>query len=230
MYLIYRNYIVLFFLFFFSACSYAGGVALAATRIIYPSDAKQTSITINNTDKKLRFLVQSWIDDSHDQKTNEFIVTPPLFVSKPDSENTLRIIYAGKALPDDKESLFWLNTKSIPEIDREDIKDKNVLQLAVLSRIKIFIRPQGLTFKTEDIPNSIGFNMSGKDLIIKNPSPYYVTLINLKIGNDKLNSTMIPPMGSIEMKVNNFNYSQVSYQTINDYGASTPIIIKTIGK
>lgn len=174
--------------------------------------------------------MQSWIDDSNDQKTNEFIVTPPLFVSKPDSENTLRIIYAGKALPDNKESLFWLNTKSIPEIDREDIKDKNVLQLAVLSRIKIFIRPQGLTFKTEDIPNSIGFNLSGKDLIIKNPSPYYVTLINLKIGNDKLNSAMIPPMGSIEMKVNNFNYNQVSYQTINDYGASTPIIIKTIGK
>lgn len=230
MYLIYRNYIVLFFLFLFSSWAYAGGVALAATRIIYPSDAKQTSITINNTDKKLRFLVQSWIDDSNDEKTNEFIVTPPLFVSKPDSENTLRIIYAGKTLPDDKESLFWLNTKSIPEIDREDIKDKNILQLAVLSRIKIFIRPQGLTFKTEDIPSSIEFKISGKDLIIKNPSPYYVTLINLKIDDEKLNSTMVPPMGTIDININKFNYNQISYQTINDYGASTPIIIKTIGK
>ncbi len=101
-------------------------------------DAKQTSITLNNTDKRLRFLVQSWIDDSQDQKSNEFIVTPPLFVSKPESENKLRIIYAGKALPNDRESLFWLNTKAIPEIEREEIKDKNILQLAVLSRIKFY--------------------------------------------------------------------------------------------
>ena len=106
MHLISKHFIALFFLFSFSSLSYAGGVALAATRIVYPMDAKQTSITLNNTDKRLRFLVQSWIDDSQDQKSNEFIVTPPLFVSKPESENKLRIIYAGKALPNDRESLF----------------------------------------------------------------------------------------------------------------------------
>ncbi|WP_239505925.1 fimbria/pilus periplasmic chaperone, partial [Proteus mirabilis] len=128
-------------------------------------DAKQTSITLNNTDKRLRFLVQSWIDDSQDQKSNEFIVTPPLFVSKPESENKLRIIYAGKALPNDRESLFWLNTKAIPEIEREEIKDKNILQLAVLSRIKIFIRPQGLNFNIEDVPNSLEFKKSQGNII-----------------------------------------------------------------
>ncbi|WP_337236708.1 fimbria/pilus periplasmic chaperone [Proteus faecis] len=230
MYLIYRNYIILFFLFCFSSFSNAGGVALAATRIIYPMDAKQTSITINNTDKKLRFLIQSWIDDNDDKKTNEFIVTPPLFVSKPESENKLRIIYAGKILPADRESLFWLNMKAIPEIEREEIKDKNILQLAVLSRIKIFVRPQGLVFRTEDVPNSIEFISSGQKLTIKNPTPYYATLINIKIGEEKLNSTMVPPKGSIEIKVNNPSYNQISYQTINDYGASTPIIIKKVSK
>ncbi|MCT6516192.1 MULTISPECIES: fimbria/pilus periplasmic chaperone [Enterobacterales] len=230
MYLMYRNYIFLFFLFCFSSFSYAGGVALAATRIIYPMDAKQTSITINNTDKKLRFLVQSWIDDNNDKKTDEFIVTPPLFVSKPESENKLRIIYAGKVLPTDRESLFWLNTKAIPEIEREDIKDKNILQLAVLSRIKIFIRPQGLEFKTEDIPNSLEFIYSQGGIVINNPTPYYATLINIKLGDERLNSTMVPPKGSIEIKINNPSYNQISYQTINDYGASTPTIIKKVGK
>ena len=42
------------------------------------------------------------------------------------------------------------------------IKDKNILQLAVLSRIKIFVRPQGLVFRTEDVPNSIEFISSEK--------------------------------------------------------------------
>ncbi|HGN0312018.1 TPA: fimbria/pilus periplasmic chaperone [Proteus mirabilis] len=193
-------------------------------------DAKQTSITLNNTDKKLRFLVQSWIDDSQDQKSNEFIVTPPLFVSKPESENKLRIIYAGKALPNDRESLFWLNTKAIPEIEREEIKDKNILQLAVLSRIKIFIRPQGLNFNIEDVPNSLEFKKSQGNIIVNNPSPYYATLINLEADNEQLNSIMVPPMGTVMIKVSKPNYSQISYQTINDYGASTPKVTKQIGK
>jgi len=193
-------------------------------------DAKQTSITLNNTDKRLRFLVQSWIDDSQDQKSNEFIVTPPLFVSKPESENKLRIIYAGKALPNDRESLFWLNTKAIPEIEREEIKDKNILQLAVLSRIKIFIRPQGLNFNIEDVPNSFEFKKSQGNIIVNNPSPYYATLINLEADNEQLNSIMVPPMGTVMIKVSKPNYSQISYQTINDYGASTPKVTKQIGK
>ncbi|HEK2041944.1 TPA: fimbria/pilus periplasmic chaperone [Proteus mirabilis] len=230
MHLISKHFIALFFLFSFSSLSYAGGVALAATRIVYPMDAKQTSITLNNTDKRLRFLVQSWIDDSQDQKSNEFIVTPPLFVSKPESENKLRIIYAGKALPNDRESLFWLNTKAIPEIEREEIKDKNILQLAVLSRIKIFIRPQGLNFNIEDVPNSLEFKKSQGNIIVNNPSPYYATLINLEADNEQLNSTMVPPMGTVMIKVSKPNYSQISYQTINDYGASTPKVTKQIGK
>lgn len=230
MHLISKHFIALFFLFSFSSLSYAGGVALAVTRIVYPMDAKQTSITLNNTDKRLRFLVQSWIDDSQDPKSNEFIVTPPLFVSKPESENKLRIIYAGKALPNDRESLFWLNTKAIPEIEREEIKDKNILQLAVLSRIKIFIRPQGLNFNIEDVPNSLEFKKSQGNIIVNNPSPYYATLINLEADNEQLNSIMVPPMGTVMIKVSKPNYSQISYQTINDYGASTPKVTKQIGK
>lgn len=230
MYLAYRNYIVLFFIFCYSSLSYAGGVALAATRIIYPSEAKQTSITLSNTDNKLRFLIQSWVDNSDDKKSNDFIITPPLFVSKPNSENTLRIIYAGKELPKDRESLFWLNTKSIPEIEREEIKDKNVLQLAVLSRIKIFVRPDSLKFNLNDIPNSLEFKFSGHDMVIKNPSPYYVTLVNLHLGNEKLNSVMVPPMETVNIRVNNQDHNKISYQIMNDYGASTPVIIKTIEK
>lgn len=74
MHLISKHFIALFFLFSFSSLSYAGGVALAATRIVYPMDAKQTSITLNNTDKRLRFLVQSWIDDSQDQKVMNLLL------------------------------------------------------------------------------------------------------------------------------------------------------------
>lgn len=77
----------------------AAGIALGATRVIYPSAAKQTSLAISNSDTQERYLVNSWIENNAEQKEKTFIVTPPLFVSEPKSENTLRIIYAGQPLP-----------------------------------------------------------------------------------------------------------------------------------
>ncbi|MCP0723179.1 fimbria/pilus periplasmic chaperone, partial [Salmonella enterica subsp. enterica serovar Montevideo] len=35
----------------------AGGIALGATRVIYPSAAKQTSLAISNSDTQERYLV-----------------------------------------------------------------------------------------------------------------------------------------------------------------------------
>ena len=70
----------------------SGGIALGATRVIYPADAKQTSLSISNSDTKERYLVNSWIENSAGAKEKSFVVTPPLFVSEPKSENTLRII------------------------------------------------------------------------------------------------------------------------------------------
>lgn len=45
------------FLTLFVSCSAqaAGGIALGATRVIYPAEAKQTSLAISNSDTKERF-------------------------------------------------------------------------------------------------------------------------------------------------------------------------------
>ncbi len=97
----------------------SGGIALGATRVIYPADAKQTSLAITNSNKKERYLINAWIENANGQKEKTFAVTPPLFVSEPDSENTLRIIYAGPALPADRESLFYMNVKAIPSVSKK---------------------------------------------------------------------------------------------------------------
>ena len=39
----------------------AGGISLGATRVIYPADAQQTSLSISNIGDKERFLVNPWI-------------------------------------------------------------------------------------------------------------------------------------------------------------------------
>ncbi|UDJ81215.1 type 1 fimbria chaperone FimC [Kosakonia oryzae] len=201
----------------------AGGIALGATRVIYPANAKQTSLSITNSDSKERFLVNSWIENSRGEKEKAFVVTPPLFVSEPKSENTLRIIYAGQPLPTDRESLFWMNVKAIPSVDKASLNGKNVLQLAILSRIKLFVRPQALPGLAEDAPGLLQFSRVDQRLKITNPSAYYITLVNLQVGKQKLDNVMVAPKSSSQLLLPPDAMGNVSFQTVNDYGAVTSV-------
>jgi len=203
--------------------SWAGGIALGSTRVVYPADARQVSLAVNNSDEHNRYLIQTWVENEAGKKTEDFIVTPPLFVSKPKSENTLRIIYSGEKLPQDRETLYWLNNKAIPSINKDEAKDNNVLQIAILARIKLFVRPAGLTEKSADAPSMLNFNRSGDSLNISNGSPFYVTLVNMSIGGRNVDTTMVPPKSSARVALPKGMVTGIlSYQTINDYGANTP--------
>lgn len=201
----------------------AGGIGLGATRVIYPADAKQTSLSITNSDTKERYLVNSWVENNLGAKDKSFIVTPPLFVSEPKSENTLRIIYVGPPLPVDRESIFWMNVKAIPSVDKNTVDSSNVLQLAILSRIKLFVRPKNLQMQPEEALKQVRFSRSGEHLSIHNPSPYYVSTVNLKVGKEKLPNTMVAPKSVAQVAVPAGAQGGVSFQTVNDYGAVTPV-------
>ncbi|WP_435947294.1 fimbria/pilus periplasmic chaperone [Dryocola sp. BD586] len=122
----------------------SGGVVLGGTRIIYPAGQKETSISAHNTSEDSRFMVQSWVEDSDGNKAKDFIVTPPLYVSNPQSENTLRLMYAGPKLPSDRETLYYLVSKAIPAVDKNAVEGKNLLILSAATRIKLFVRPAGI--------------------------------------------------------------------------------------
>lgn len=200
----------------------SGGIALGATRVIYPADAKQTSLAITNSNKQERYLINAWIENDRGQKEKTFAVTPPLFVSEPDSENTLRIIYAGPQLPADRESLFFMNVKAIPSVNKANMEGKNVLQLAILSRIKLFVRPKNLAMPPEEALSQLRFERAGNQLKISNASPYYVTLVNLQLGGQKLENIMIAPKNSAQQALPAGASGALSWQSVNDYGAITP--------
>ncbi|PWC11008.1 fimbria/pilus periplasmic chaperone [Brenneria corticis] len=205
-----------------SLAAKAGGVELGATRVIYPAGAAQSSLAIINTDNKTPFLIQSWVEDNSEKKSADFVVTPPLFVAKPSGENTLRIMYVGGELPTDRESVYWMNVKAIPSVDRNAIQNKNVLQLAVQSRIKLFVRPEGLAQSPSDAPAQLRFHRQADSLAITNPTPYFVTLVNFNIGTRKLPNTMVPPKGNASVALSADARGEVTFQSVNDYGANTP--------
>lgn len=206
-----------------SAVNAEGGISLGATRVIYPAEAKQTSLAVNNSDNNSRFLINSWIEDEQGQKVKTFAVTPPLFVSEPNSENTLRIIYVGPPLPGDRESLFWLNVKAIPSVEKESLAGKNVLHLAILSRIKLFVRPSTLTDPVQEAPEALSFALEGNTLKIANASSYYLSLVNMHINQRKVNNVMVAPKKSTQVALPPDARGDLTFQTVNDYGAVTPV-------
>lgn len=100
--------------FLFSAVAQAG-IVMGGTRVIYHEGKREASISVTNADNHSPYLVQSWVENyaEADKSPVPFIVTPPLFRLDPEQENVLRINFIGSPLPGDRESVYWLNVKSI---------------------------------------------------------------------------------------------------------------------
>ncbi|WP_455549496.1 fimbria/pilus periplasmic chaperone [Dryocola clanedunensis] len=199
----------------------AGGIALGATRVIYPQGAREATLSLTNTSERDLYLIQSWIANADGKKSSDFVLTPPLFTMKPKKENTLRIMYTGAKLPTDRETVFYLNSKAIPSVNKEALKG-NTLQIATQSVIKLFVRPQGLPSTSAEAPARLTCKVSGGRVTVNNPSPYYVTLVQFHAAGQKLPNSMVAPKSSLTVQVPGGRSGAVNFQTVNDYGANTP--------
>lgn len=198
------------------------GVALGATRVIYPAGQKQVPLAVINNDENNTYLIQSWVENANGAKDGRFVITPPLFAIQGKKENTLRILDAtNNQLPQDRESLFWMNVKAIPSMDKAKLSE-NTLQLAIISRIKLFYRPANLVMSPDQAAGKLTFRRSADRLTLINPGPYYLTVTNLKAGTKDLENALVPPLGEVSVKLPSGAGQEISWQTINDYGALTP--------
>ncbi|WP_392558814.1 fimbrial biogenesis chaperone [Orbus mooreae] len=216
--------ILLLILIFTSNIVYANpGISLGQTRLIYKSNEKQGSVDINNSDNKA-FLIQSWITKTPESKEKEdgiFIITPPLYRLEADSSNSIRIVYIGNSLPNDRESLFWLNVKAIPSTKKTD---QNTLIIAIKSQIKLFYRPSNLSGDPVDAYKNTKFFIKNNKLIIDNPTPYYINFNSIKIDGVELNETITLAPFSNKQINKNVSVGQIAtWNVINDYGAITPV-------
>jgi P pilus assembly chaperone PapD len=215
------------------SCTCAGfaqaGVIVGGTRVIYDGSKHETSLSVSNPDKS-PYLIQAWVDNDGPSGENKstikppFIVTPPLFRLEAGGENMLRIIRSGGNIPADKESVYWMDVKSIPASHKGD---KNVLQISIKTRIKPFYRPEGVKAPNEESYRTVRFNRSGAQLQVSNPTPNYLTFYSLKVGSTSLNTDkiMVPPKGTATYALpSTATGSQVSWQAINDFGGATPTI------
>lgn len=213
-----------------------GGLAQASlviegTRVIYKASAPEVVVKMSN-DGSTASLMQAWIDDGRaeatpDQMSVPFFLTPPLARVEPGKGQALRIFYTegGKALPQDRESLFRLNVLDVPP-KAQGVEDAGaILQISVRSRLKLFYRPKGLAGSAETAPASLEFKVkaNGK-LSVANPTPYYVNLRELAFGPEKqptrrYPALMIAPFGSETLELGASSPRQIRYAAITDLGA-----------
>ena len=205
-------------------------ISLSSTRVIFNGGAKEASVTVRNGISDGDILIQSWVESNtpDDEGDLPFAITPPLAKMGSGAQQLVRIIYAGgqNELPNDKESVFWLNVQEIPQTT----SDVNTLQLAVRQRIKMFYRPKDLVGSSATAPQELHWfltEQSGEKVLqIENPSAYHVTITGIKFesGSNKQvvdDANMLAPGESIEIPAAHMLADGVlQFTTINDYGGT----------
>ncbi|MEI2265568.1 fimbrial biogenesis chaperone [Erwinia sp. CGal63] len=204
-------------------CSVASAsVVITGTRVIYPSDAREVSVKLNNTGKR-PVLIQSWIDDGDAKAKPEtlhvpFVLTPPINRVEPEKGQTLRISYNGQPLPADRESVYWLNVLEIPA-KNPLLKDENYLQMAFRSRIKLFFRPVVLKGKANEAAKALVWHTQGQQLTAKNPTPYYISLVGIAVNGKQVEADMIAPFAKASFTLAGKAGEKITVTYVNDYGA-----------
>lgn len=127
-----------------------------------------------------------------------FTATPPVSRVEPKRGQTVKVMYTGAtALPKDRESVYWFNVLEVPPKPKDAEADKNLLQLAFRTRIKLFYRPSGLQGEPAEAPAKITRKLNNAQLQANNPTPYYVSFNEVKLESGgktyNVNSSMVTP-------------------------------------
>lgn len=203
------------------------GLQLETTRVIYSSASSSGTLTLNNTTTQ-NYMLQTWLEtaDKKQSKSIPIQVVPPIMRIDAGKNATLRFIYSGRGLPDDRESLFWINTQEIPPASDK----QNVLQIAVHSRLKLFYRPKTLNTTLEDEVEKLNWSLHGNKLSVTNNGPMYISLNKLHTGSSlsersDIEIDMIAPHSTQEFNLPTSARlsGNISFNYVNDYGGTTEV-------
>lgn len=202
-----------------------GAVSMDRTRVIFDGSQKSISLNISNNNKQLPYLAQGWIENTTGQKIQSpLVVLPPVQRLEPGKSSQVKIeaLPAINTLPQDRESLFYFNLREIPPKSDKP----NTLQIALQTRVKLFYRPKAIMPEKNNTPwqEKLILEKQGEQYILKNPTPYYVTIINAtantKLTNGKeFTPVMVPPFSQDNLGVNvDLLGSSPVLTYINDFG------------
>lgn len=202
------------------------------TRVVAYAEDKETTVGVIN-DSDTTYMLQSWLEDLQGRDSGiPLVLTPPVMKMEGKSEGKLRLVVMRGEIPQDRESVYWLSLQEIPPKAKDTA---NRLVVAVRSRIKVFVRPAGLT--SEGARASAGtlrwsLQREGSQtwLVATNPTPYYISFGRLTAGCESCKkvtpenkNTMVPPKGSQRYSLPSQAGASpvaVTWSAMNDWGGA----------
>lgn len=148
-----------------------------------------------------------------------FVITPPLYVLAGDHGNKMRLnCVECSGLPTDRESLFRLSISAIPS----GKATADAVQVALRSSFKLIYRPSGLAGLPDEAYQQLQWQRKGGNVIVRNPTAYYVTLFKMKVNGHMLTVPgMVPPFSSRSQSwCPSGGACSIEWQTLNDLGGS----------
>lgn len=199
------------------------------SRLVFNEDSVAESLTVVNS-VSAPALVQIWTDDNDplsppDRISTPLIVVPPLFKLAPAESRNLRIMLLSReSMPKDRERVYWLNIYQIPPNTQPQKAQEKQVIFPLRIRLKVFVRPIGLKEPEEEIGEKLRFtlnqvNTPNAELVINNPTPYYMSLGSISLGKESLKAEMVPPFSSSTIPLKKAMGSRtLSWTVIDDYG------------
>ncbi|PYC03713.1 molecular chaperone [Pseudomonas protegens] len=166
---------------FFNAQAMAA-LALGSSRMIIQAPKTRAVVMVHNRSPHSAYLAQSWIEDAQGQKPERspVVALPPIqrLEARQDNQLNIQVLPHVADLPQDRETLFYLNVREVPPRG----EDKEVIQIALQRRIKVIYRPQRIRPLTVGLTSpwlsalTLSKEESGR-FQLNNATPYHVTLI-----------------------------------------------------
>lgn len=221
-----------------------GGISLGGTRLVFDGSKDASSMTVTNSSVVDVWLMRFWVspygndadkkEDTNSKTVMPFAITPPLYRLDPKGAVQLRVNKLSDSMPKDRESVYYLNNLAIPPKKGEQNYQKAVqsgLQFAVNTRIKLFYRPAAINnpAQVKQAPEKLTISSSGKEIVVKNPTPYFLTMTQLTLNGKALQTdkdTMVKPFGDLHL-ISTAAHGTFSFSTVDDRGMTTPKIEKT---
>ncbi|MFS7307672.1 fimbria/pilus periplasmic chaperone [Rahnella inusitata] len=213
-----------------STAFHAGAVVNAEkTRVVFSSGSISESLSLVNSEKE-PVVVQVWTDNGDptvnpDQVQTPIVINPPVFKMKPGEIRNIRmLLVSAGSLPQDRESLYWLNIYQIPPNTETQHKGEKRVVLPLKIRMKVFVRPEKMGELEESDVRKLHFavqqSTGGKTLVIKNPTPWHLTISSLKSGLTELPNLMLEPFSSqsVEIPKDKVLAHEIDFEVINDNG------------
>lgn len=213
-----------FLTFFFTSSQAQASLTLDQSRVIISAQHDAGVVKIDNpTDRD--YLIQSWITDSENHAQEALFVQPPLLKIKAHHKVALHIETINTALAQQpNEQLYRLNVKEIPRVDKN--RGSAQLMLVMLTKVKVLYRPAAVPAEMRKDYLKLEWKRANGKLVVKNPTPYYITFNKVWEGNDKshpLKADMIAP-GAM-LTINHYHGApDIHYSVINDYGDNSETV------